>query len=219
MFKFNFTQSKHKTAIQAAATTAVFGALMYSAHASAGSLVYQPDFSELNDNYVPPAVLVGFNPQPEPPARLVIAGDLGNNTPGITLSGIEDESVELLFGVGGGHQRLATMTLVGESCGFDDNIRLFPAFRDVAIPDACGGRFVVRAKFTDRTVFNLEVIVRATRGDVQVAPTNLVGFNPQPEPPAIPSIGLRANLDGTGANGITIDLALSDRRGNPIPLR
>jgi len=194
--------------------------LLVSAQATAGSLLYQPDIPDQDAGYVPPAVLVGFNPQPEPPARLVIAGDLGHPPdPGITISGIEDKSIELLLGVGGGHQRLATMTLVGESCGLGRNIRLYPAFRDTAIPDSCEGSFQVRARFTDRTVLNLDVDIRAARGDILVPPGRLVGFNPQPEPPAVPAFGLRADLRGTGAEAIMIDLALSDRRGNVIPLR
>lgn len=194
--------------------------LLLSAQAGAGSLLYQPEIPDQPAGYVPPAVLVGFNPQPEPPARLVIAGDIGHPpNPGITISGLEDDSVELLLGIGGGHQRLATMALVGESCGLDRNIRLYPVFRDTGIPESCEGRFQVRARFTDRTILNLDVAVRAARGDVIVPPGVLVGFNPQPEPPAIPAFGLRADLRGTGADSITIDLALSDRRGNTIPLR
>jgi len=216
--------AKHRSTVQrihafVSTLTAIAIGLLISASASAGSLLYQAEFPDQRPDYVPPAVLVGFNPQPEPPARLVIAGDLGAGKPGVTISGIEDEPTELLLGVGGGHQRLATLTLVGSSCGVERNTRLFPLFREVIIPDACEGQFQIRARFTDRTVLNLQVNVRAARGDFVIPPFTLVGFNPQPEPPAVPGFGLRANLVGTGADAITIELALSDRRGNAIALR
>ena len=92
-------------------------------------------------------------------------------------------------------------------------------FRDTEIPAPCEGSFRITARFTDRTVLNLDIDVRASRGDVTVPPGTLVGFNPQPEPPAIPAFGLRADLRGTGADAVTVDVAVSDRRGNPIALR
>ncbi len=189
------------------------------ANASAGSLLYQPQFLDQPASYVPPAVLVGFNPQPEPPAPAVIAGDLSTRNPGIVITGIEGADVELLLGIGGGHQRLAAMFLVGESCGISRNIRLYPLFQDIRIPTACNGIFRIMAQFTDRTILNLDVKIRLSSGDIFVPPGSLVGFNPQPEPPAIPSLGLRVDLRESVFEAVTVDLALSDRRGNPIPLR
>jgi hypothetical protein len=202
------------------ALAAVALMLSISITADAGSLIYQPDIPDQPANYVPPAVLVGFNPQPEPPARLIIAGDLGHPPdPGITFSGLEGDRTELLLGIGGGHQRLATMTLVGASCGLDSNLRLYPIFRDTAIPSECEGRFQVRARFTDRTVLDLDVSIRAARGGALLPPGQLISFNPQPEPPAIPAFGLRMDTARLGADSVTVDLTLSDRRGNIIPLR
>lgn len=193
-------------------------ALLATTHATAASLIYQPDIPDQPANYVPPAVLVGFNPQPEPPARLVIAGDLGHPPdPGVTFSGLEGDRTELLLGIGGGHQRLASMVLVGESCGVEGNTRLYPIFRDAVIPESCRGSFTIRARFTDRTVLNLAVNIRASRGDLLLPPGRLVGFNPQPEPPAIPAFGLL--VTAPGADAVSVDLALSDRRGNIIALR
>jgi hypothetical protein len=193
--------------------------LFASVSASAGGLLYQPQFPDQPAAYVPPAVLVGFNPQPEPPARLVIAGDLSARDPGVLITGIEGENIDLLLGIGGGHQRLAGMFLVGDSCGIEANIRLYPLFRQVQIPAECRGAFRIGARFTDGSRLNLDVTLRALRGDTFVPPATLVGFNPQPEPPAIPSFGLRVDLRGTAADGVSVDVALSDRRGNVIPLR
>jgi len=50
-------------------------------------------------------------------------------------------------------------------------------------------------------------------------PAVLVGFNPQPEPPAIPAFGLRVDLREADSDAVSINLALSDRGGNPIALR
>src|SRR5690606_13738502 len=124
-------------------------------------------------NYIPPGILVGFNPQPEPPARLAIEGLLHPPDPGIVLSGLDGDEVELLIGVGGGHQRLAYLTLMGASCGLDANIRLYPLFQDVEIPAECRGAFTVRAVFTDRTVLNLDLQIGASSRGVYVPPGNL----------------------------------------------
>ena len=208
---------RHRTTVALAIAVLM---LSISTTAAAGSLIYQPDIPDQPASYVPPAVLVGFNPQPEPPARLVIAGDLGPPPdPGVTFSGLAGDRTELLLGIGGGHQRLATMQLVGASCGLDNNLRLYPIFRDTAIPVECEGRFQVRARFTHRTVLDLDVSIRAARGGAPIPPGQLISFNPQPEPPAIPAFGLRIDTARLGADSVIVDLTLSDRRGNVIPLR
>jgi hypothetical protein len=187
--------------------------------ASAAGLLYQPQFPDQQANYLPPAVLVGFNPQPEPPARLLITGDLADPNPSVVITGIEQDNIELLLGIGGGQQRLAHLVLIGQSCGLPRNTWLYPVFREVQIPRECRGSFTIAARFTDRTILNLDVVISASNGDKFIPPGNLVGFNPQPEPPAIPAFGLRVDLRESDSDAVSINLALSDRAGNPIALR
>jgi len=194
-------------------------ALFLTGSVSAGSLVYQPRFADQEDRYVPPAVLVGFNPQPEPPARLLIAGDLSSPDPRVVFSGIEGGSMELLIGIGGGQQRLASISLIGESCGSRGRFPIYPMFREFPLPDACAGGFRLMARFTDGDIYYLTISLNASEGDVVIPPANLVGFNPQPEPPAIPAIGLRVSLAESGSDTLTVDVSLADAAGNEVPLR
>ncbi len=194
-------------------------AMLASTATSAASLIYQPEFRDAQVGYLPPSVLVGFNPQPEPPAPMMISGDISSADPRIVFSGIESGEIDILIGIGGGLPRLASLSLVGRSCGIGVDFKLYPAFRNNPIPAQCRGNFSIQARFTDRSFVTLNVNIRASVGDSLIPPGSMVSFNPQPEPPAVPSMGLRINMLETGADTLIIDLSLSDQQGNAIALR
>jgi hypothetical protein len=193
--------------------------LCFTGSLSAGNLVYQARFADQEDRYVPPAVLVGFNPQPEPPARLLIAGDLSSPKPRVIFSGIENGTVEILIGIGGGQQRLGSMFLVGDSCGQRGRFPIYPVVREFRLPESCRGSFRIMARFTDGDVYYLTIGLNTSEGDIVIPPGGLVGFNPQPEPPAIPAFGLRVSMAETGSETLSVDLSLADATGKEVPLR
>ncbi|AKS40460.1 hypothetical protein [Wenzhouxiangella marina] len=193
--------------------------LLVASTASAGSVIYQPEVRDDLVGVLPDAVLVGFNPQPEPPARLMISGDLSSPTPSVVFSGIETGQLEMLIGIGDSRARLIQMSLEGDSCELPVDIKLYPVFREVRIPESCRGGFRIAALYSDRSVVHLDLSIRAAVNDVLVPPGILVGFDPQPEPPAMPAFGLRVDLRELDSDAVTVDLALSDARGNRIQLR
>ncbi|MEN1729157.1 MAG: hypothetical protein AAGJ52_12025 [Pseudomonadota bacterium] len=215
------TQSKriHLTAHLSGLIFALCLGLLSTA-VSAGNILYRAQLEEVGDRFVPPAVLVGFDPQPEPPAGLLMAGDLSSANPRVVFTGIEGDSLPMLLGLGGGQQRLARLTFLGSNCGTIRSFAVWPLFREVVVPESCEGSFRLAARFTDRSTLYLDVTISMSQGDLVMPPGRLVGFDPQPEPPAVPSFGLRVDgLAEMDADTVTVDIRLTDEFGRSISLR
>ena len=116
-----------------------------------------------------PGVLVGFNPQPDPPA-LPLSLDLGNNL----LPAVQTPT--------GGEHAFHFLFALGNLPGTD----LHWSFALAPSPGA--GQFAFDALVGSNLA--LHVVARASESDgARLDPGSLVGFNPQPDPPGFTAIG------------------------------
>ncbi|MEK6776864.1 MAG: PEP-CTERM sorting domain-containing protein [bacterium] len=111
-----------------------------------------------------PLVLVGFNPQPEPPAMAYL--DLGDpERPTLTFFDNTNPSFRILFGIS--DDRALSIVSPGA-------------------PDA-KGHFEFQALYADTGGMAFGVLFDITTSSGGIPdPGSWVGFNPQPEPPALP---------------------------------
>jgi len=161
---------------------------------------------------VNPGVLVGFNPQPDPPAvRKAI--DLSDPTLPSVLTGLGDtRDLQFLFA-------LQAPLTTGSHWSF---VLASP-------PDPENVAFDV--KFGDFTMFHVTGRAAISDGG-RLDPASLVGFNPQPDPPGFQSFGVAlsflppapALVAGVGdvAPFATLAFRMSDADGNvysfaPVP--
>lgn len=131
--------------------------------------------------FVHPAMLVGFNPQPEPPAGDVMLDLMNPPAPVITSRSTEyppDPIFEFVIGLT--HPEAASM---------------FTGFDTIPSPD---GLFEFGCAFDDGSSFMIRLTLIST------SPINRfswTAFNPQPEPPAFPgALGFSFTMM-TGARG------------------
>lgn len=154
--------------------------------------------------YTDPAVLVGFNPQPEPPAHQVLRADLSHPPdPGIVLHGLVEGRGELLLALGGGGREVHSIAIPPLACGNRGAIQLWPIDGEVSLSERCARSLLMQAELSDGTVLDLRLTVT---GNGKTPPAELVGFNPQPEPPAMSAIGLA--VDFADADVSYADVAL-----------
>lgn len=127
-----------------------------------------------------PLVLVGFNPQPEPPVPATLDLDTPSR-PEITTAETDSLNFRFLLGITppGGDDLLFDL-LSADRTGF-----LFSA------KSATGGE-----------LFRIDVDVAITGGG-ELNPLTLVGFNPQPEPPGTSAIGFDGSFTG-GASRMSV---------------
>lgn len=155
---------------------------------------------------VNPGVLVGFNPQPEPPARItelsflfppdpiLLLRDQANPEGGLLL-------FDLFLALGAPHV-VMSFTPPEMAHPFE------PGVSTVHTRAASGGGDVVFDVFFD---------IWSSSGGL-VEPGSLVGFNPQPEPPGAFSgrIGMSFGIDSL--SDAMVRLRIVDGQGNPIRL-
>lgn len=114
-----------------------------------------------------PGVLVGFNPQPEPPRRITRLDLFDSSEPTLVLEDQANQNGELqIFDV---FLALNLRTLEFE---YDD-----PEIMDV------GGSVRTRASAAGAVLFEIIFDISSSSGGL-LDPASLVGFDPQPEPPA-----------------------------------
>jgi hypothetical protein len=164
--------------------------------------------------YVPAAVLVAFDPQPDPPARSVSLDLSVPPDPGLTLDGFVDGRGFLQIGFAGD---VASIVLPASACGTRTDTVVWPATHDVVFPGRCArGVFTLRTYAADGRYAELYVEIV---GHGYVAPGSLVGFNPQPDPPHEATLGLAVDF-GTGrVLGADVRLSLRDAGGRAVDLQ
>jgi hypothetical protein len=116
-----------------------------------------------------PGVLVGFNPQPDPPA-LPLSLDLGNNLlPAVQTPTNGERAFHFLFALG---------NLPDPGLRWSFVLASSPGPGQFAFDALLGGSST------------LHVVARASHSDGgRLDPGSLVGFNPQPDPPGFTAIG------------------------------
>ena len=150
---------------------------------------------------VNPLVLVGFNPQPEPPIGSVL--DFGNpngtsSEPTVTANGTfeSDQLFQILFAMEGPGISFSNTT------GAPDDLGHF----EFSALDAAGA-----------ILFN--IMFDLTTSSNGVPNGDWVGFNPQPEPPAyLPGQGaaIGFNTGFTSFSAVTLKLQIQDAQGNAL---
>lgn len=159
-----------------------------------------------------PALLVGFNPQPEPPAALNQLNLLNDTTAAITISAEPGAEFTLFIGAYSGIQPTPFLFDLG------------------AEPNESGEYEFMAFAGAEALTFELQVV--STSGGVP-APGTWVGFNPQPEPPAVGAFGGVGQGQGftfgmTSLSDVTLTLRLFEENAgeylslaqvpNPVPL-
>ena len=163
-----------------------------------------------------PGVLVGFNPQPDPPA-FPLAVDVSNSLlPAVQTPSGGAHAFRFVFG-------LANPSIPGVAWSFN------------LVPQRDFGSFGFDAQLGSS--FVVHVVAHPTSSDgARFDPGSLVGFNPQPDPPAFGAIGFDfsftspavATFSQLGVIGdvvpfARIDFQMTDINGNlfsftPVPL-
>jgi hypothetical protein len=158
---------------------------------------------QTSGGFVNPLVLVGFNPQPEPPAYLGSELDFGNpsgssSEPTVTANGVfaSDQLFQILFAM--------------DSPGIS-------FFNAAGTPDDFGHFEFSALDAAGSILFN--IMLDLTTSSNGVPNGEWVGFNPQPEPPALTpgqnaSIGF--NTGFTSFSAVTLKLQIQDAQGNAL---
>jgi hypothetical protein len=148
---------------------------------------------------VDPIVLIGFNPQPDPPVRITTL-DLGDATaPTLTIAGQTNPQLFTLFLALYGGPDARTMDFdLPVLTGADLSSYLFRARGDGSVHD-------VSLTFGTTTLGILDG-------------TSIVGFNPQPDPPgdfgAFDVLGLQFSF--TSLSDASVTLRMTDETGAPL---
>jgi hypothetical protein len=152
---------------------------------------------------VNPLVLVGFNPQPEPPIGHGSVLDFGNTSgtssePTVTANGTfdSDQLFQILFAMDGPGISFSN------TAGIPDNSGHF----EFSALDAAGAM-----------LFNIMFDVTTSSNGVPNG--DWVGFNPQPEPPIyLPGQGaaIGFNTGFTSFSAVTLKLQIQDAQGNAL---
>lgn len=157
--------------------------------------------------WINPAVLVGFNPQPEPPGDF----QLDKYTAVTTVPYEEREDFGVVIGVAEEKQGVEALWLDGKEpvlvYGKGAEERWLP-------PGPC---FDLRAAFGDGTEMIVHVAI--TSADGWIDPGSLVGFNPQPEPPGDFPAAIQLDLSAMarGAAKLQVEISL-ESGGEALPL-
>ncbi len=139
-----------------------------------------------------PGVLVGFNPQPEPPGTTL---NLSNPlSPTFTTADVGDQPFRVLFAM--------------SRPGF--------FFEQLVAPNAATG-FAISAvdQATKLDLFHIFFSFTTSSNGV-LDPLSVVGFNPQPEPPGVGFEGIGFDLELTSLSTATMTLQIQDIQGNDL---
>ncbi len=139
-----------------------------------------------------PGVLVGFNPQPEPPLRTIL-GLQNPFAPTYTTDDVVDQPFRVLFAMSGPD--------------------IF--FEQLIAPNASGFAITAVDKATKLDLFNIFFSFTTSSGGF-LDPASVVGFNPQPEPPLAGFVGLGFDLEFTSNSTATMTLQIQDIQGNDL---
>jgi hypothetical protein len=160
---------------------------------------------------VNPGVLVGFNPQPEPPARIAELSFAANPMPDLyppdPILTLRDQS-----------------QTEGDPQLFDVFLALGVPMVDLSFsaPVIAAGVPGVRTEARTSSgdlMFQILLDLSSSSGGI-VDPASLVGFNPQPEPPAGYGSGVFGmSFAMTSLSDVMLRLQVFDADGNPIALR
>ena len=160
---------------------------------------------------VNPGLLVGFNPQPEPPARIAelsfAANPMGDMYPPDPILTLRDQ----------------TQT-AGTPQFFDVFVALGVPMVELSFSAPAIAAGVPGVRTEARTaggelLFQILLDLSSSSGGI-VDPASLVGFNPQPEPPAGYASGaFGMSFAMTSLSDVMLRLQVFDAEGNPITLR
>ena len=138
--------------------------------------------------WVHPALSVGFNPQPEPPGYQMSVRT-GKN-PELRYSGFKNNQLPVVISTGVKGLKLRSIVAPAGSCGTQHDVVLYPPQPGkMALGGRCAkGQLRLRVSFNQGVVLSLPLDISAPGA---VRPAEIVGFNPQPEPPGTgTSVGL-----------------------------
>lgn len=142
-----------------------------------------------------PGVLVGFNPQPEPPLATI----LGLSNPLAPTFTTDEVSAPTTFQV--------LFALSTPSSIF---------FEQLSAPDANGFGISAVEVATKVVLFNILFSFTTSSGGF-LDPGSVVGFNPQPEPPLSGFVeGIGFDLELTSLSTATMTLQIQDADGNTL---
>ena len=177
----------------------MYTALLLLASAASAADIVQTDIRAATD-YLHPAVLVGFNPQPDPPVvDFANAGRVATST----LAFERQASVGFTIGVAEDRAGVRSIALVDGR----DRVVVFGegAVERFLPPGPC---FQLIATLGDGTDLAIDVRIDSSGGFVD--PGSLVGFNPQPDPPGFPAaVALSFGAYARGEADLSVSVSLS----------
>jgi hypothetical protein len=153
---------------------------------------------------VDPIVLIGFNPQPDPPVRITTLDLRDPTAPSLIIAGQTNPQPFILFLAIG----------VGELYGGPDTLTM-----DFDLPALTGddlSSYLFRAR-GDGSVHDVSLTFATTTLGI-LDGTSIVGFNPQPDPPvdfaAFDVLGLQFSF--TSLSDARVTLRMTDAAGTPL---
>lgn len=168
------------------------------AHAADSTVAYTD--IETRSGLMSPGVLVGLNPQPEPPGDWWIERYYAE----LSQSYTERLSTDVVIAIGEERHDVASIWLVD---GRDEVLVYGKGAEERWLPP--GPCFELRTVFDDGTELLVSVDIESADGWID--PGSLVGFNPQPEPPgdfqAGVEIALVAEAERSADLSVTVSIA------------
>ena len=140
-------------------------------------------------------MLVGFNPQPEPPGIFSVLNLLNPAAPTFTTGEVSaPQPFRVLFAI-------STLTDI--------------TFNSLGDPIASGFGIAATDAATGLDLFHIMFGFMTSSGGF-LDPASVVGFNPQPEPPGVGFEGIGFDLELIGLSTATMTLQIQDIQGNDL---